>query len=595
MVSNVHSFWFVQPALRYPFCFSALRPSLVVFCLCWSNDALAQSTSPPGVTLPPGTPGAVEQTIPQPVPAPPPPPEVTPPLPPALQTPAPGTVQPPVELPNVRFRVDRIEVLGSTVLQPEIEAIVQNFLNRLQNENRDATFDELIDLRSQITQLYVNSGYVTSGAFLPNNQDLTDGVIQIQVVEGELERIDIEGLTRLRQSYVRSRLQRAANIPLNQNDLVQALQLLQIDPLIEQVNAELTAGSSPGRSVLQVSLREAPPFRAGILADNYQTSSTGSEQLSALASYTNILGLGDRISAQYGITEGQDLYDLGYTVPVNALDGTIGLRYTNGNSSIIEAPFDEFGIRSEGSTLSASFRQPLFRSPNEEFALGLSFDVRRSQTFIEDDRPFSFSEGAENGESRVSVLRFSQEWLSRNRTTVLAARSQFSVGLDLFDATVNDTGTDGRFFSWIGQFQYLQQISPRLVFLTRLNTQLTPDSLLSLERFSLGGIQTVRGYGQNQLVTDNGVSASAELRFSLLENSNRLQLIPFIDAGHGWNNRTPDPEEQTIAGVGLGLLWLITPSLELRLDYGIPLIAVQNRGNSLQDNGFYFSLRYQPF
>lgn len=388
-----------------------------------SSSILAQSAPPPGITISPNTPGTVEQTIPQPSPTPQTP-LVTPSLPSPLQPPTPSPVSPaPTEPTNIRFRVDRIEILGSTVLQVEIDKLVQAFINRLRTENRDATFDELVDLRSQITQLYIDRGYITSGAFLPNNQDLTDGVIQIQVVEGVLERIEIGGLTRLQQSYVRSRLERAASRPLNRNDLVRALQLLQIDPLIQQVNAELTAGSSPGRNVLQVNLREAPPFTAAIIADNYQTSSVGSEQLSVAGSYTNLLGLGDRINAQYGLTRGQNLYDLGYTLPVNALDGTITLRYSNSNSDIIEEPFDQLGIRSEARTFSAGFRQPLFRSPNQEFAFGLSFDLRRSQTFILDDEPFSFSEGAENGESKVSVLRFSQEWLSRNRTSVLAARS----------------------------------------------------------------------------------------------------------------------------------------------------------------------------
>jgi hemolysin activation/secretion protein len=46
---------------------------------------------------------------------------------------------------------------------------------------------------------------------------------------------------------------------------------------------------------------------------------------------------------------------------------------------------------------------------------------------------------------------------------------------------------------------------------------------------------------------------------------------------------------------GLGLYWSITPALNVRLDYGIPLIAVDDQGDSLQENGFYFSLRYQPF
>ncbi len=101
--------------------------------------------------------------------------------------------------------------------------------------------------------------------------------MQIQVVEGELEGINIFGLKRLQAGYVRSRIERLAGRPLNQKRLEEALQLLQIDPLIERVNAELTAGSVPGNNILQVTITEAPAFHAGIVFANNQSPSVGSD------------------------------------------------------------------------------------------------------------------------------------------------------------------------------------------------------------------------------------------------------------------------------------------------------------------------------
>ena len=175
---------------------------------------------------------------------------------------------------------------------------------------------------------------------------------------------------------------------------------------------------------------------------------------------------------------------------------------------------------------------------------------------------------------------------------MLAARSQFNVGLDLFDATVNNTSTDGRFFSWLLQFQWIEQFPSGSLLVTRLNTQLTPDSLLPLERFGVGGIDTVRGYTQNQIVTDNAVTFSTEARFPL---ATRLQLTPFIDAGGGWNNRTENPNPSFLLGTGLGLRWQPNSFVNLRLDYGIPLIDARDEGNSLQENGIYFSVNVLPF
>ncbi len=551
------------------------------------SSAIAQSI-PPEETLPPRTTEQVEQSTPTPDPSPLPN-QPTDSSDPGLQSPSEPQMAP-SDLPDMSFPISRVEVSGNTVLDVEIAEIVEEFLAN----HPTATFDDLVTLRSSITQLYIDNGYINSGAFLPNNQDLSDGEVQIQVVEGTLEEIQISGLTRLQEVYVRSRLNLANSTPLNQRDLERALQLLQLNPLIQQVNAELTAGSAPGRNILLVNIQEASPFQLGIGGDNYQSPSIGSEQFSIQASYANLIGLGDQISAGYGITEGLDSFDVGFSIPVNPMDGTISLGYSNDDSRILETDFEDLDIRSESETFSLGFRQPTVRTPTEEFALGLGVDLRRSTTFLE-DQPFSFSVGPEDGESNVTVVRLSQDWVKRGARSVLAARSQFSIGIDAFDATINDTGTDGRFVAWIGQFQWLQQLSPRFVLVSRLNTQLTPDSLLPLERFGFGGADTVRGYRQNQLVTDNGLLAATELRFSLLPNTNRLQLIPFVEAGHGWNNDTPDPDPDTLVSLGLGLRWLITPDLSVRVDYGFPLIDVEDEGSSLQDSGLYFSVRYQPF
>jgi len=558
---------------------------------CLALSAVAQSTPPAGVTIPPTAPDAVEQTIPKPSESPRPLPGETPsPLPkPELQTP-PTQESPEVTSPSgERFFIKKIEVQGNTVLQDEIAALTQPY------ENHEVTFEDLLELRSAIVQLYIENGYITSGAFLLNNQVLSSGIVQIQVIEGELEEIEIGGLNRLREGYVRSRLELATSTPLNQQRLEEALQLLQLDPLIEQVNAELVAGITPGSNILRVSLKEAPAVHAAFGVDNNQSPSIGSVQGSVEVSHDNLLGFGDRYSAQYGRTEGLDLYDINYTIPVNARNGTLSFSYNNGDSRVIEEDFEDVGIRSETQTYSLNFRQPITRTPTSEFALSLGLDLRRSQTYILDNIPFSFTEGPEEGEAKVTVIRFSQDWVDRGTRRVLAARSQFSLGINAFDATINDTGTDGQFFSWLGQFQWVQQLSPRNLLVARIDAQLTPDSLLSLERISLGGVDTVRGYRENQLVADNGILGSVEVRVPLTSDPIVLQLAPFFEIGTAWNNREIDPDPATIASLGLALRWLITPDLSLRLDYGIPLISVGERGNSLQENGLYFSIRYQPF
>lgn len=461
------------------------------------------------------------------------------------------------------------------------------------NQNQ-ITFEDLLELRSAITQLYINQDYSTSGAFLQGNSNLSKGIAEIQVVEGEIEEIEIRGLRHLNKGYVRSRLERFTTIPFNLERLEAGLQLLQRDPLLEQVNSELIPSNRSGYNILMVQLKEANNFNTGVYTANNRSPSIGSTEGGLFTSYNNLLGIGDRISAEYGITEGLDVFAINYAIPINSLDGTLSIGYSSNDSNIIKADFQNLDISSESETFSLSLLQPLSKKPNSEFALGLRLDLRRSQTSLL-DKPFSFSLGPEAGESKVTVLRFFQDWLNRSTNRVLAARSQFSFGLDVFDATINNTGTDGKFFAWIGQFQWVEQLPSRMLLIGNLSTQLTPDSLLSLERFSIGGVDTVRGYRENQLVTDNGILGSLELRIPLTSNPRRLQLTPFFEIGNVWNNNDPDPNPDTIASLGLGLLWQINSDFNVRLDYGIPLSDVNDQGDSLQENGIHFSLRYQPF
>ncbi|MGK7926511.1 MAG: ShlB/FhaC/HecB family hemolysin secretion/activation protein [Spirulina sp.] len=499
-------------------------------------------------------------------------------------------------------QVKQIRVEGNTVLEEEIASVLEQF------ENQYINFATLSCLTRKVIQpLYWEDGYRGVTVRVPE-QESDDGIIKINVTEGRIDDIHIDGLQHLRKEFVRSRLQRVST-PLHLPSLNAALQALQQQPFIEKIEAELNRSDRDESSYrLSVMVTEAPQFRPRASFDNYHSPSTGGIEAQFLAEYDNLGGGGDRLSAGYGLSEGFQSYSLGYSIPVNPFDGRLSLRYSRSDTHIITEDFRDFGIRGEEERFSIGFRQPLYQTQRSELAFGLTFDLRRSQTFLFDDIPFSFTRGAERGEFKVSALRFSQEWRDVSPDRLFVARSQFSVGLDAFGATVNNTGTDGRFFSWQGEFAWRQQFSPNLYAIARLRTQLTPDSLPAIERLSLGGASSLTGYRPSQLSADNGIFASLEARISLISNSEpadaetakpktanfeHLQLIPSLAIATVWNNDTPNPNPSTLASLGLGLRWQIIENLFVRLDYGIPLVDLENRGSSLQDRGLFFALRYE--
>ncbi len=213
------------------------------------------------------------------------------------------------------------------------------------------------------------------------------------------------------------------------------------------------------------------------------------------------------------------------------------------------------------------------------------------------NKPYPLSQDAdEQGRTRISALRFFQEWTQRDTRQVIAARSQFNLGVGAIDATVNEKRPDSRFFSWQGQAQWVRLLAPETLLLLRGNVQLSATSLLPLEQFTLGGLQSVRGYRQDLLLTDNGAFASAEVRLPVLRISDWnavLQVAPFIDVGSTWNAGKEAPERNSLASVGL--VWQQSDRLTARLDYGIPLVSVSSTERTWQENGLYFSVFYNPF
>ncbi|WP_439343147.1 ShlB/FhaC/HecB family hemolysin secretion/activation protein [Vacuolonema iberomarrocanum] len=555
------------------------------------NVDLAQNLPQPGEE-PTGEPTFI---LPDPEPLPEDPLPSLPPPEELLPTPEVPTLpgQPPEGVPEL-IQVDRYEVQGSTIFdEAELAEATAPFTGSV-------TFTELLQARAAVTRLYTDNGYLTSGALIPP-QTVEDNVVIIQVVEGRLEDIDIEGNRRLNDSYIRSRLRLAGRTPLNVPRLLEGLQLLQLDPLLETISADLQAGVDPGTNRLVVSVAEADSFSLTLNLDNERSPSVGSVQRGVTIEELNLTGLGDRALFEYTNTDGSNSIDASYRVPFNPRNGTIELSFGLGDSDVIEEPFDVLEIDSDSRYYELAVRQPLFQSPTQEFALDFAFSRQESQTElgIADIGPFPLSPGADDeGRTRISALRFGQDWVQRSSLHVLAGRSQFNVGVDLFDPTINENAPDSRFFSWRGQGQWVRLLGRDTLLFVRGDVQLTGDSLPSFEQIGLGGQATVRGYRQNELLTDNGALISAEVRIPVLRVpavDGILQVAPFVEGGVGWNNDTPDPDPNSLVGLGLGLLWRMGENFTARFDWGIPLVDTDTGGNSWQEDGFYFSIRYSPF
>jgi len=232
---------------------------------------------------PPRQPPQLPLEEPQPLP---PPSRILPPIPPA----APSRQL--EQLPRLRVYIKEIRVVGSTIFSAEeLKDVTAPYVNR------EVTTEDLEALRLKLTRLYVDRGYVSSGAVLPD-QSVTEGVITYQIVEGGLSGIEVEGNRWFRSSYFTRRFSLAAGPPLNVNELQERLQLFLEDPRIQRINAQLRPGLKPGEALLDVRVEDRIPFKAWLDFNNYQPPSIGAERILVNLEDDNLTGNGDILTLQ---------------------------------------------------------------------------------------------------------------------------------------------------------------------------------------------------------------------------------------------------------------------------------------------------------
>ena len=504
-------------------------------------------------------------------------PDYVEPAPRALDLPKPLPHHDPPLSARERIRVDRFDLAGNTVFSAsELAAVTAPYLHRT------LTAEELQDARRQLTLYYVERGYLNSGAVIPD-QRVENGVVQIRIIEGRLTALEVTGATHLADDYFQERLHPETDTPLNVSHLQDRLQLLQQNPLIEQLQAELAPGVQPGESVLQLAVREAHPYEIGLAMANNNPPSVGQTRAYLYGLDRNLSGVGDSLGLSYGHSLESSTADwrVFYARPLNAQDTTLQVWAEQNETSVIEDRFDSLDITSTLQTYGVSLTHPVYRTPQQSLSLGVNVERRHSESYL-GDIPFSFAPGEnENGQATIAVARWIQEWLDRRLDQVIAARSTFSFGLDAFGATINALEPDGRFIAWLGQFQWAQRFGERdYQILFKSNLQLANQPLLPMEKCALGGMNTVRGYPENTLVRDQCFNASLEFRVPVYQlplagvsreyHEGQVQLAAFADYGYADNKGQFNLEPHSIYSAGLGIRWDPGSKINAALYWGYP-------------------------
>jgi hemolysin activation/secretion protein len=500
--------------------------------------------------------------------------------------------QPPsIDQDNRKFSIKHIIVQGNTVIPEEdIRLLVKPF------ENREVSISELEELRQKITRIYIDRGYISSGAIIPEDA-LKEEVLHFNITEGRLDEVRVKGQERLREGYIRNRLLGDPDKPLNLQELQDRFQLLLSDPLISRMNGRILPGASPGHGILDVDVVRARPYHLTLFGDNFRPPSIGAEAFGFTGFLGNLTGLGDTLDFTFITSSGSNRYSGGFNLPLTDSGTVAFFRFDEGDTVVVEAPFQDLDIKSQVHILEGGISHPIINTFNQRLNLGVLLTTRENETSLL-GRPFSFVEGVPTERNQATVWRIFQDFIQRWERNALAIRSTFSIGIDALGATsAQDNHPSSQFFAWLGQAQYAYRVGGGTQLILRGNIQLADSALLPLEQIAVGGLSTVRGYRTNYLVRDEGYTLSLELRYPLLSfttlrKQNHLTLIPFVDYGEAWDL---GEHSDALWSVGVGFNWQLENfNAEFYYGYALKKPLGQQSGD-LQDDGLYFQVKWDVF
>lgn len=447
-------------------------------------------------------------------------------------------------------------------------------------------FDQLQDVAAAVTAAYREAGFVVATAFVPVQTVGADGVVALEVLEGRLGRVLVEGNRRIRSEAIAAPARRLQGRSLHRDEVDAAL-LGMRDLPGTGTSAVLQPGLAPGDTDMVVTVtEEARPYSVTLGASNYGTEQTGRYRAQAGLAWRNALGLGDVFSAGYvhGFSPQQSTSaSLGWTVPVHAVDGlALSAAYSRSEMEIASGPLAALGLAGPTTMGQLGLDWKFHNQPLLQMHGTLRLVRERSQLGA---LGFTLSDQAFDVLDAGFVMRQVQ---SRSRGVNLV---QANVRHALADRSADqDLVTPARDSDWtllrvaLARMQYLSQ-SQRLF--ARLYGQYSDDVLVPMEQIALGGPDSIRSLPVSDALGDRGYQATLEYQvdapgfadvaspFGGRPWRDLLQLEVFVDHGRvmaASGSLTAVPG-RTYSGAGAGLRFRLPHlhALELRLAAAVPV------------------------
>ncbi|WP_187505610.1 ShlB/FhaC/HecB family hemolysin secretion/activation protein [Pantoea agglomerans] len=462
------------------------------------------------------------------------------------------------------FEINQISLQQASLITPDTQKrLVAPYINQC------LSLDRINQLVRAISEWYVQRGYITSRAFL-TEQNLSHGTLNITVLEGKLEAIHLQGASarQLNMAFPT----RAGRI-LNLRDIEQGME--QINRLrTTPVQIEIIPSTQPGYSIVNLTSTPEFPLTLGLNMDNSGQRSTGIGQLSASLVGNDLLGVADRWfvsggrSSAFSDWRNAQNFQAGVSVPYGYGLLDYSYSWSNYHSRFNANSFDWY---SNGDNISnrLSGSWVLFRNGQIKTGLQVGLNHYVSHNWLNETLLQSSSR-------KLTSLQIGFNHTQKIAGGVATLNPMLSRGMPWFDAESDKGKSDdfpkAEFRKWSVSSSYQRPVTQKMWWLSSFYAQWSPDRLYGSERLTIGGENSVRGYKEQYLSGDVGGYLRNEMNYSLftLPAIGEVSTTLALDGGWLQSDKQDRYAAGTLWGSSLGL-GTRNAHVSTQLSLGIPV------------------------
>lgn len=529
---------------------------------------------------------------------------------PAPQVPEPAAMPAPQEEPprrmkngEVAFRVSEFQVQGNTILKPdEIEQALSKY------KGEETTASELEQARQGLEKLYRERGYPTVLVYLPE-QTVESGTVRYNVVESRLAEVTVTGNEHYSTANILSRLPsfRPGTL-LYEPTIVKELDAANANP-DRKVAPVLKPGKEQGTVDVELKVKDRLPLHVKLTADNRGPLTTPSKRILAEAQYANLFDKDHILTVQTSQTPDDwgavQSYGVSYVAPIKWPDHNLSAYFSIVESNSVLAagslPIAPGNIAVAGNAKVAGLRYsfPLASDPKATHLLSLGADYKRLE------KTTAMFPGGLGTAVVLSPIQYTPLSIgyagfradASGLTKAFATAKGYVAGMipggrkvdfagdpnDPVEKPGNRVGSTGNFAVVQAGMERDHALPEEFRLLAHVDGQWASEPLVPAEQYFAGGLDTVRGYVQNESLGDHACRARLEVTTPALPIPFDRYFQPrykldvrgafFWDHTSLWVRNTQRGQQDifVLEGAGAGIRARFADRLNINLDQAIAL------------------------